>query len=609
MPTVPTPASDSRPIETQALPQSRVQVDASPEAFGGGQSAQNLAHAAEGLGRATVDFFQEERKRADEVAHTQADVEASKLQTEIQVNVSKMRGQDAFGAADYANQAWSQGISKIKENLNGRNQQLFFDKSASGRFMELNKSVQMHTANESEKYDDQTTEAAVQQYRTSAVVNAGDNQIVQQNIERTQAVVDAWAERKGIPKDSEIYQQKMRAELSATHKDVIQARIESGLDKPAMDYFKEHQGDMSAGDLIHTQAALDGVEMIQQGNAIWDKISDKPGMKFEDGIVNVEAMREEMQKELNSAGISAKRQEQVMTFVKNRGREANRDLNQARYDMDRQFMNALVTTRKNGGSLSQAMTLAPKFGRDPYDQAIKEDAIQKMYAPPTESDPEAHFALWTRVQENSVTQRELGQAMHGGSINARDWLSLSENLYKVNLDGTDPNSKAAWDRVQALAIQNIGSSDKDAFKRFMYDMHMNSQGKGPEEIIKMANDKLKDDPNTGWWGETGPLHSRQFEGEVKSLDEQNLAWGNVYNSIGKKQAGLIGQAVMLQTGKSNYNMEDIKSFANQFGGMDNIKQGTTVNEAIVYMNKNQLPATPANIKWYIQRSKTAKAGQ
>lgn len=598
MPTVPSFSDPSQQVKPQALPNVQLNVNPSAEAFGGGQSQQNLANATENMGRAFVDVAQEQRARADQIAHIQADTQASQLQTQIQLKVANMKGQDAFGAPDVADQMWQEGISKIRGNLNGQNQQLAFDQTSATRYQDLNKSVQMHVNQQGNEFADQTDQSAITQATNEAVVNAGDNSIVGTNLLRIEDLTQNYARRHGIPEDSDVYKELLTKNLSSAHRDVIQAKLEAGLDNDAKDYFRDNKVEMQAGDVLHAATALDGAEVIGQGRDMWDKISSMPGMKFQDGSLNVEKMRSAMQIEMDSEDMSDRRQEQIMSFVKQRGREYNVDRNRQAMDLERSFVNAGIQARQNGQSREEADSLVSKFGSDPYDQMMKRDTLDKLYAPPTKSDNQTYMAIWTGIQDGTVTKPMIDQAQLSNKINGTDSRDLLKEYYKAQQDGADPRARITWGWINERVKQQI--PDKDAAADFMRALKTDTLNKTPEEVEQRYNQLLKVAPGTGWFGSNFRA-DRQYQTEAKQLEDSSAQWGNARSALGDKQTDAIGSAVMYMKQSQNYNVKDVNEFANVFGGVDNIKKGTPVNNAIVSLQVSGQFPTPTNIKAVLDR--------
>lgn len=602
MPTIPVPQL-SPSVQQSALPGARVDTNVNAEAFNAGQSAQGVSSAAMNLGGAVKDFAQQERDRADTAAHIQADTQASKLQTDIQVKVSQMKGQDAFGAQEYAEKAWSDGISNIRGGLNGRSQQAMFDKSASGRYESLNKTVAMHTSDQASQFEDQTIKSGIDQAANEAVTNAGDPEAVQKNVDRTSGLFAQYAKKYGIPEGSDQYKNGLTNALSTLHKDVIQARVGSGIPYDDLkEYFDKNKSQMSKGDILHTEGVLENVEVIKKSSDLFAQVSRQHGMKFNDGSINVEKARDAVMDSLD--GMSDAKSEKVWSMWKARAREYNVDRNRTMQEHDRSFMNEVITARKNNQPLDQAMLVAGRYATDAYDQTMKAQAVQKFYAPPSKSDPSTYMALWESVQDGSANKEMIDQAMNKNLVNVGDWSDLRKHYFTGHIKGTDPAAKFMDQRVRGLADEKYGGN-KQGKADFLYMVNTKAQGKKPEEKWNIAQDMMKDDPNSGsWFFNLGK--DAQYQTDIKKTDAQNTEWGKTYDAIGYKQSMAIGKAV-LSTGKPTWDRTDVTDFANQLGGEDQLKKGTPVNNAIMSLQAMNKRATPANVKALLEKFPEGKA--
>ncbi|MBA3755529.1 MAG: hypothetical protein H0X02_04585, partial [Nitrosomonas sp.] len=124
---------------TQALPNARVSVDSSLESFGGGQSLDRVNSAVQGVGQQVIRIQEEEKKKADDVAILEADLKASKLQTEIEIQVKNMRGKDAAGGIDYADKEWKKRSEELMGSLSNDDQRAQFQRVTAARYSTINK--------------------------------------------------------------------------------------------------------------------------------------------------------------------------------------------------------------------------------------------------------------------------------------------------------------------------------------------------------------------------------------------------------------------------------------------------------------------------------------
>lgn len=579
------PTYDQPQVRQQALRLPAAQADAPVEAFGGGKAAEPIGGAVHDLAQTTLQIGQEEKQRADQVAFMEADKNLSQLQTKLQVDVSKLQGKDAFSAPDYVQKNWEKGIADLQGNLSNQDQKLAFAKSATNRWEELNRSTQVHVSQQKEHYDDQETEGWLSASKDAATLNAGDDQRIQTELIKQQAVVKDWAQRKGVA-GTPIEDEKLKAVNSSTLQDIINARIDAGDTKGALQFFNDNKGSLTAADMVKATKTVEDAQTLDLGVATWGKIGS---YRLSDGKPDEAKMEKAV---MADPTLSTKQKEKVWDFVKARAGETIS--NEARQDAatDRSFMNTAIQARQQGQSLDDALKIVKKFGGDSYDQSVKADVIKKIYAPPTDSDPVKYLDLWEHIQANTATKAEIDEAVQKNLINVTDYRKLREDFFKINTEEKNPETKTSWDRIKVLAEENFGSNDVDK-KKYLYDLHVAGQGKGADELWKMANDKLQSAPGTGWFG-TNIFADKQWKTDVQREDAQNIAWGKAHEELGKDVTNAIGQSV-LYSGKEKWNIADIDAFAANFGGYKNILPGTPAHNAIRSLGKHNQLATPANV--------------
>ena len=583
MPVVPVPQYQQQ-VQAQPLPNARVQTDVDPEAFGNGRSSEKLFKAAQDAGQQLADHFQKEQDKADQVAHVAADAQLSQAETEIQIETKKMQGKDALAAPDYASEAWEKKRDEIRDSLTNDNQRRAFDMAATQRWSSVNKHVQFHVADQVEKYDDQETTASIQTSRQAAVLNAGNSERVNEEVMRQSVTLQDWAARKGIDSQSETYKQKMNEVISGTHKDVIQARIDQGSPVSAAQYFKENKKYMSAQDIISTEKAVDTAQTLSQGTALWGTMKT---YTLPDGNPDEGRMIEEINKR---SDMSLEKKEQVKQVVLAKAAEYKKIKTQNEAAEDRGFQNAIIGLRKAGQPVEDAMKVAMKNSRDNLDQQAKVAAVKEVFGPPKDSDPGTFINLWEKAKSGETTRQDIDTAMTTGRINAADWKTLREAYYNSQQSGRDPLEKAGWERVRALVDEKI--PDKVQKEKFMYQMHVKGKDKSPEEVWKIANDQLDKAPGTGWWG-TNFFAKTQYEDNLPKMDAVNFATGKLHQDLGRDVVdSILAGAARTKRGAGP---ADVEILAQQYGGYDQIKRGTPVNNAIQKLGELGLPATKPNI--------------
>lgn len=583
---------DQGRVQTEALPGVRVQTDAPAEAFGGGQSAQNLAAATNSSLGIVGKIAEEQQNQADQAAHLQADTALTELQTKIQSKVAQMHGEDAITAPDYAKQEWDKGYQDIFSGMQNSAQKQATARSGMILSNQLNKSTLLHSSTEANNYKNVLAQSSVQTAQNAAVLNAGDSDIVAANADKIYAVSQDQAKWLGIPQDSPVFEHMVVQNLSPMHSQVIQARLDAGLDQGAKDYFEKNKDEMSSQDILRTQSAIENQAVVGEGNKIFSDLQNQKGLKLSDGTYDLGKIKNNIDVE----GMSDKKAEALVNYVQHQASEFNANKNREDQSRFRSVMNQAYQFKQDGVPLAQAISLATKYGQDQSEQANLADTIGKIYAPPSQSDPQTYVNLWEPAYSGQGNQQSLDQAKNNGLINASDWRALTELNYKNKVDGVDPQTKNANERIKIMANEQFGS-DADSKAKFLYDVHLHSDGKSPQELEKFATDQLAKDPSTGVWGW---FQDKKFQTDFTKSDAHNLATGKVYEDVGQNTAIAIGQGMSKQTGKP-WGLSDINNFAQSFGGYSKIAVGTPVNNAVNSLIENGKPATAANVKALLQK--------
>lgn len=589
------------------LPSARVSTSAPADAFGGPSQAA-VGQAAMGMTKDMIDAAKEQKDRADQIAHIQADTQASQLQTDIQMKVAKMKGENALGAPDFMQQAWKDGVSKIQSGLNGSNQQMAFAHTSAQRYDDLNKSVQLHVSSEYQNFEDQTTQAGINQFQNHAVVNAGDDHLVAQDVDGQKQLIDGWAERKGIPQDSQIYKDKLTTETSATHLGVIKQRLQSGLDDGAQAYYNSNKDSMSAKDVEQAENVLDASKVMGEANDIYKEIQGGAagkGFKFSDGTINGEAVRKYVMDQTDG-DMSDQRTLKVLGQVKAQMAEYNRDQYHKQSANERDFVNQVISIRQNGGTLQDAQRQAIQWGHDPYDTAQKMDFAAKTFEPPAATKAIIHEQLREGIQDGTVELADLDRAMNKGNINAEDWASLRQQKLKAAADGTDPMMKNTNNYINSTAVATFGN-DRQAIADYKYAIEKKSQGKSPDEKMAIAKQELENVPKDHFWQIFGT--DRKYKQDFEQAQGQSTAQGAMYQDIGFKQAQAISSGMTGVDFQRDPNPEaHVQAFANTLGvKYEDLKVGQPANNAIESIRAHGKVVTPELVRKVLKKYPDGKA--
>lgn len=248
MPTVP---QYERQIRDAALPAARITPSADLEAFGGGQSFQQATNAIQS-------YVLEEKKKADDIATTDAYAKAvqarNKLINDPSQGIITLKGKNAIGASEKYGEMFTKELDSIEGSLSNEDQRSLFRKIRQTQSLDFNNDIQKHVYTETQRYDQETTLAAITASKNDAVQNYMNPGKVAESINIQSAAMDAFGERNGMPR--ELIDQKKREAISATHTDVINRMINSDQDRLATVYFDEVKTTLTGDDVSKLEKIL-----------------------------------------------------------------------------------------------------------------------------------------------------------------------------------------------------------------------------------------------------------------------------------------------------------------------------------------------------------------
>lgn len=242
MPTVP---KYEQQVSQQATPDVRLPTSTPSGAFGLGPQSQQARSEVLNTTSKVQKMFDEEKKKADDVAFMSADLQASKAQTDIEVGIRARKGEDAFSSSKWAEQEWKDKTSEIYERANNSAQRARIQRSLNQRAAGIYKAAQVHQQNEIVNYTKEQTQAYVEAERASAVENYQDPAKVGTSLERQKAALSQILSNLGVSKDSPAGKQVFEEAVSQTHSQVINRMLADGNDQQARAYFKANKKDIS----------------------------------------------------------------------------------------------------------------------------------------------------------------------------------------------------------------------------------------------------------------------------------------------------------------------------------------------------------------------------
>lgn len=276
MPTVPRYGGEQ--IQTQAMPNARITTEAPLSAFGGGQSLENLTHAARQYAATETAIYRDEKRKADDLATTEAWKQlAEKKQAMMWGDSGAMtrKGKDAFGVPDEFGGQFTKAADEIEAGLANEDQKALFRKIRDREEVEFQGHLQKHVFTERQAYDNEVVKTGLGVARDEAVLNYQDAGKVQQAIGTQAALINSFAERNG--KDAAWVQQQVADAVSKTHASVAMRMLTNGEDLKAKKYFEENKAAFGGEDVVHLEKALEEGSIRGESQRQSDAIISKYG--------------------------------------------------------------------------------------------------------------------------------------------------------------------------------------------------------------------------------------------------------------------------------------------------------------------------------------------
>lgn len=587
MPKVPTYTPQ---VQQSGAPNVRVSSDAPIEAFGGNNPAFG---AAAGLGEQVAKIGAQEKQKADDVATTEAYTKTLEMKNRLfwnpQGGVMSRKGKDAFGVFDEFMPQFDKETDAIEQGLaNGEQRQMYRSMRLKLQ-ADFDGELQRHVSQERKVYDDQTTETGLAAERDNAIKNYLAPGAVDESLRMQKALVAAHAQRNGM--DDEFSNQKFLEVASKTHAAVIDRMLTNDQGKLAEEYFGKYKDSIKGDDLARVEKAIDDQRTLTQANDAWSKVR---GLRLADGNPDERRMEATV---MGMDDLSLEKRAKVLQYVKARAGEELSNKQREDAAGDRTFYNTVVQARTKQMPVDEALKIADRSGRDPYDQQLKRDIVQKLYAPKTASDPMAFMDMWEGVSEGRINSQMIDQAMQKNTINASDHRTLRERLYAYEHGTAEtPMEKAFGERVKSFAKEKFKGNEVQR-ANFEYLLHMErAGGKTYEEVFKTANDLVGKDPTSSNWSF---LQEKKWKTQLKGKDEQMLATGALQEALGQNEADALKSGMTMNGGQ--FGSKSVDEFFKAFGGADKVKQGTPVHDAIRILMKNRKAVTVPSIQYVLKQ--------
>jgi uncharacterized protein (DUF2249 family) len=261
--------------QQEQSPNARFTADPSREAFGGGQSAEKLTNASTDLAKTILD----EKRKADEIVVTDFNTKLTQLKNNLiydpQTGLMTRKGKDAFSAPEEYHQRFDKEADKLQEGLSSDYQRNLAARARESQKSDLDTAIQRHVFNESKTFEEETTTAALQAGQDDAVLNYHDPNKLQNALDGIKGTLYRWADRNGIPQNSDILKQKLEDMVSKTHTGVIERMLANGEDLKAKGYYDQNKSEVSGKDATLLEKALEEGAIRGESQRKTDEIMSK----------------------------------------------------------------------------------------------------------------------------------------------------------------------------------------------------------------------------------------------------------------------------------------------------------------------------------------------
>jgi len=271
MPTVPKYQGG---VDQNSIPTNRVPMEAPLSAFGGGDAIAGAAKQAE-------TFVTTIQDRLDKTALIEADNQLTLARNDIMAKVREQKRKNAAGAPEIAQKDYNTTVDKIREGLNGRQQQKF-DMLAGAAWKNLYEDTSKHMYSEIQAYKKETNLAGIQINQNDAINNYLDDSgnvnyaKIDESLIKQATIRDVEQQDEGY--DDSIKSLQNLKDSTETHSAVINNMLAKGMDIKAKEYYGKYQGQ------IDKEAAKTVINNLEAGSSrvlgvqLADQLFNTPGM-------------------------------------------------------------------------------------------------------------------------------------------------------------------------------------------------------------------------------------------------------------------------------------------------------------------------------------------
>lgn len=268
MPTV--PMTQGPTVERAPTPDARRRIRAAPDTFG--------AAVGEGIvrsGGAGVEFYEEQRKKADFVRMLEVDSKLASYQSELEAKVRAAEGRNALGVRQDVMEEWQSFTGTLQTELASESQRIQFQRIATTRRDSLERAAILHSSAEFDRYQDEMLEAGIKNHAGALVSHAYDDQRRQLEAAGIEAKLQQFAANNG--RSPEWVAQKRAEVMGEAHANVIERYLTNGDDDDARNYMEAHRDELGPRIVAVERAVEEGTRLSESRRQAEAILARHPG--------------------------------------------------------------------------------------------------------------------------------------------------------------------------------------------------------------------------------------------------------------------------------------------------------------------------------------------
>lgn len=247
MPTVP---SLEPSVNPQGLPNARFDGQLPKLPSASGDIGTGVAKASSSAVSAAQDFFEAEKKKADEVKSVEVRNRLAAAKNRLLYDPEKgalnKRGKDAFGLHETVSDELQKEFDDIETTLSNESQRAEFYKYKAAAQADIDNDLNRHTAVETRRYDEQQTNGAMEGFATDASVQWLDGERTLKAVNEIADLRTKYGQRNG--EAPEYTAAEVRKATSKVHVAVMAQMLVNDMAPKAEEHFAKYGDQMDASD-------------------------------------------------------------------------------------------------------------------------------------------------------------------------------------------------------------------------------------------------------------------------------------------------------------------------------------------------------------------------